>query len=162
MADQPRVKPLSASALFADGAGARTPPAHTVPVTAGDADDSVAWQSPVTATGFPFEITRADLLRGQQRFQIYCTPCHGMVGDGDGMIPQRGFTRPPAFHSDRLRGAPPSYVYNVITNGVGAMWPYATRVSPDDRWRIAAYLKALQLSQYAPVTADDLLRKEAP
>ena len=81
---------------------------------------------------------------------MYCSPCHGILGDGDGMIPERGVTRPPSFHTDRLRGAPPSYVYNVITNGIGTMFPYGDRVEPDDRWRIAAYIKVLQASQYAP------------
>ena len=102
-----------------------------------------------TATRFPFPITRNDLLRGQQQFNIYCTPCHGILGDGDGMIPERGFTRPPSYHTDRLRNAPPTYFYNVITLGIGAMFPYADRVKPEDRWRVAAYIRALQFSQNA-------------
>jgi len=152
MADQPRYKPQAASAFFPDGAIARPPVPHTLARNAPLNDDSRAWQSPITATHFPFEITRADLIRGQERFTIYCSPCHGLLGDGDGMIPERGFTRPPTYHSDRLRNAPPSYIYNVITNGIGAMFPYNDRVDPDDRWRIAAYIQALQLSQFAPLS----------
>jgi len=152
MADQPKVKPLGASPLFADGAGARTPPAHTVAIDAPLQPEPATWESPTTATQFPFAIRRSDLLRGQEQFTIYCSPCHGLLGDGDGMIPQRGFTRPPTYHSERLRHAPPSYFYNVITNGIGAMFPYSDRVSPDDRWRIAAYIRALQLSQGAEIS----------
>jgi mono/diheme cytochrome c family protein len=150
MADQPKVKPLRPSALFADGASARHPPAHTVAIDAPLVPEPSSWKEPSTATQFPFPITRADLLRGQEQFTVYCTPCHGMLGDGDGMIPQRGFARPPSFHTERLRGAPPTYFYNVMTLGIGAMFPYADRVQPDDRWRIAAYIRALQLSQDAP------------
>jgi mono/diheme cytochrome c family protein len=150
MADQPRVKPLRPSALFADGSSARQPPKHTVAIDAPLEPEPESWQSPSTATRFPFRMTRADLLRGQQRFTVYCTPCHGILGDGDGMIPQRGFSRPPSFHTERLRNAPPTYFYNVMTNGIGAMFPYADRVEPEDRWRIAAYIRALQLSQDAP------------
>jgi cytochrome c553 len=147
MADQPHVKPLRPSSLFADGASARHPPDHTVPIDGPLEPEIHSWQEPDTATAFPFKITRNDLLRGQQQFTVYCTPCHGILGDGEGMIPQRGFARPPSYHTDRLRNATPTYFYNVMTNGIGAMFPYSDRVSPDDRWRIAAYIRALQLSQ---------------
>ncbi len=151
MADQPRYKSLSPSAFYADGASARMPVEHAVARDAPLEDDSIAWRTPVTlADHFPFAITRADLLRGRQVFQIDCVACHGILGDGDGMVPQRGFTRPPTFHTDRLRNAPPSYFYNVITNGIGAMYPYNDKVTPDDRWRLAAYIRALQLSQNSP------------
>jgi len=153
MADQKRLKPLGPSPYFANGAASRVPPAHTIPTT-GDADvDNTSWLSPTTATSFPFEITKADLLRGQERFEVNCVACHGYLGDGEGMVPQRGFLHPPTFHSDRLRAAPPSYIYDVMTKGIGAMFPYADRVSPDDRWRIAAYIRALQLADGAPQPA---------
>jgi cytochrome c553 len=100
---------------------------------------------------FPFPITRADLERGRERFNIYCTPCHDYTGNGDGMIVQRGLSHPPSYQIDRLRNAPVGHFVDVMTNGFGAMYSYASRVSPADRWRIAAYIRALQLSQYAPV-----------
>ena len=89
------------------------------------------------------------LARGQQRFQIYCTPCHGRLGNGEGMVVQRGFKHPTSFHVDRLREAPPGYLFDVITNGYGAMSDYASQVPVEDRWAIVAYVKALQLSQHA-------------
>jgi mono/diheme cytochrome c family protein len=96
-------------------------------------------------------VTLALLQRGQERFRIYCTPCHSELGDGQGMIVQRGFPPPPSYHIDRLRRAPPQHFYDVITNGHGAMYSFAERVQPADRWAIAAYIKALQLSQHANV-----------
>ncbi len=164
MADQMKVKPYGESSFYADGAAAR----QLVPHTVSRADDVETpelevgvglnvlgrWQHPLAASvTFPFAITTADLRRGQQEFEIFCTPCHGEAGDGKGMIPERGFTRPSSYHSDRLRKAPPSYFYNVITNGLGAMYPYNDRIGSDDRWRIVAYIRALQLSQYAPVAS---------
>jgi mono/diheme cytochrome c family protein len=99
------------------------------------------------ADTFPFEISKADLLRGQQRFNIYCSVCHGVDGDGNGMIVQRGFTRPPSLHEQRLKDAPAGHFFNVITNGWGAMYSYNDRIYPEDRWRIIAYVRTLQLSQ---------------
>ncbi|MFN8473169.1 MAG: cytochrome c [Anaerolineae bacterium] len=96
---------------------------------------------------FPFEITPAVMLRGQSRFNAFCTPCHGFAGYGDGMIVQRGYAKPPSLHQDRLRQVAPGYFVNVIANGFGQMPDYASQVSPDDRWAIAAYIRALQLSQ---------------
>ncbi len=96
-------------------------------------------------------VTTALLERGQQRFDIYCAPCHGRVGDGKGMIVQRGFPNPPSYHIDRLRDAPSQHFYDVITNGYGVMYSYAARVVPEDRWAIAAYIRALQASQHANV-----------
>jgi mono/diheme cytochrome c family protein len=93
------------------------------------------------------------LVRGQERFNIYCTPCHARVGDGNGMIVQRGFKRPPSFHAQRLRNAPLGYFYDVISNGFGGMPDYASQVRPADRWAIAAYIRALQYSQKAPETS---------
>jgi mono/diheme cytochrome c family protein len=98
-------------------------------------------------TEFPMPITAADLDRGQERFNIYCAVCHGRLGDGEGMIVKRGFRKPPSFHDERLRNAPIGYIFDVETNGFGAMPDYASQVPPDDRWRIIAYIRALQLSQ---------------
>lgn len=103
-------------------------------------------------TEFPMQITEADLDRGQQRFNIYCSVCHGPLGDGGGMIPRRGFRRPPSYHDDRLRNAPVGYFFDVMTNGFGNMPDYSAQVEPADRWRIIAYIRALQLSQHAPVS----------
>jgi mono/diheme cytochrome c family protein len=103
------------------------------------------------ADTFPFPVTRATLDRGRQRYNIYCMPCHGLAGYGDGMVVQRGFSPPPSFHNDRLRQAPVGHFVDVITNGYGAMYSYAARVGPADRWAITAYIRALQLSQHASV-----------
>jgi mono/diheme cytochrome c family protein len=102
-------------------------------------------------TEFPMAIGSADLDRGQERFNIYCAVCHGRLGDGSGMIVKRGFRRPPSFHDERLRNAPIGYFFDVETNGFGAMPDYAAQIPPDDRWRIIAYIRALQLSQRANV-----------
>ena len=104
------------------------------------------------ATTFPFEITADILFRGQERFTIFCTPCHDQVGSGNGMAVRRGFRRgPPSFHIDRLREAPPGHFYDVISNGFGAMNDYAAEIKPRDRWAIVAYIRALQFSQTANI-----------
>ena len=152
MHNQPRYKPLAATTFFDDGRAAR--PAI---------DDTVARGQlrldPARFTGkengkdvdfFPIQITAADLARGQQRFNIFCSPCHGRLGDGHGMIVSRGLRQPPSYHDARLINAPVGHFFDVMTNGYGAMYSYASRVPPDDRWRIAAYIRALQLSQNAP------------
>jgi len=100
-------------------------------------------------TEFPMPITAADLDRGQERFNIYCSVCHGRLGDGSGMIVRRGFRKPPSFHDERLRNAPVGYIFDVETNGFGAMPDYISQIPPEDRWRIIAYIRALQLSQRA-------------
>ena len=101
------------------------------------------------ATTFPFTVTQAVIVRGRERYNIYCAPCHGLLGDGQGMIVQRGFSPPPSFHQQRLRDAPAGHFFDVITNGFGRMYSYASRVEPRDRWAIVAYIRALQLSQNA-------------
>jgi mono/diheme cytochrome c family protein len=98
---------------------------------------------------FPFKVTQEILDRGEERFNINCSHCHGKLGRGDGMIVMRGFKKPPSYHEDRLRQAPASHFYDVMTNGFGAMYPYADQVTPEDRWKIAAYIRVLQLSQRA-------------
>ena len=100
---------------------------------------------------FPFRVTKEVLDRGHQRFEIYCSPCHGLLGDGKGMVVRRGFPAPPSFHSDSLRAKPVGHYVDVMTNGLGRMFSYADRVQPHDRWAIAAYIRALQLSQHAAV-----------
>jgi len=101
------------------------------------------------ATVFPFPVDAAVMARGRERFEIFCTPCHGRTGTGDGMIVQRGYRRPPTYHDDRLRNAPIGHFVDVIANGFGAMPDYSDQVNARDRWAIAAYIRALQLSQHA-------------
>lgn len=105
------------------------------------------------------------LKRGQERYDIYCTPCHSLLGDGNGMIVQRGYKKPPSFHQDRLRNAPLGHFFDVISNGFGAMPDYAAQIKPEDRWAIAAYIRALQRSQHAnegDVAKEDVPRLQAP
>jgi mono/diheme cytochrome c family protein len=106
----------------------------------------------------PIPVTRELLVRGRERFNAFCSPCHGKLGDGNGMIVQRGFPHPPSYHIDRLRQAPDGHFYDVITNGFGVMYSYAARVAPEDRWAITAYIRALQLSQNA--STNDLPAQE--
>jgi mono/diheme cytochrome c family protein len=150
MADQARGKPLAERLTFKDGGVSRLPPEHTVAVGGPVEEEDQSWEHMTTARRFPFEITAADLKRGRERYDAICSPCHGLLGDGDGMIPERGFVRPSSFHTDRLRAVAPSYFYDVMTKGIGAMFPYRERVKADDRWRIAAYIRALQLAAFAP------------
>jgi mono/diheme cytochrome c family protein len=151
MAQQPRVKPLSASDFFKDGRGSRPPVPGTV-ARGQLREDEHLYTGKVggqLAETFPFAITRADLERGRERYNIYCTPCHGYAGDGRGMIVQRGLKAPPSFHIERLQKSPPGHFFDVTSNGLGAMQDYAAQIAPEDRWRIAAYIRALQLSQNA-------------
>ena len=151
MHDQPRYEAFEASDTFADGRSARPPIAGTV--ARGQLRDDELFETGRTADGFsdafPFPVTVEVMDRGEQRYEIYCTPCHGRTGAGDGMIVQRGLRRPPSFHIDRLRNERHGYLYDVITRGFGAMPDYAAQISVRDRWAIVAYLRALQLSQNA-------------
>lgn len=153
MHDQPRYKSLAASEFFGDGRSARPPVDGTV--ARGHLRIDKARYSGKTnnvdVTEFPFPITKADLSRGQERFNIYCSPCHSRTGDGNGMIVQRGFRRAASYHTAKLINAPVGHFFDVMTNGFGAMPSYASRVEPDDRWRIAAYIRVLQLSQNARI-----------
>lgn len=115
--------------------------------------DTAAGATTDQRSGMPFPVTQAVLERGQQQFNVYCSPCHSRLGDGRGMIVQRGLRPPPSYHTERLRNAPLSHFYDVMTNGFGAMYSYAARIAPEDRWAIAAYIRALQLSQHAPLDA---------
>lgn len=153
---QPKQEPLDESEFYADGAANRPLVPGTIARGHLREDDAyfVGAANGKWLDGFPAGITvDKDLLsRGQERYNIYCTPCHGRIGDGQGMIAKRGFTlkRPVGnYHTDRLRKMPVGHFYDVITNGYGAMFSYASRVEPQDRWAIVAYIRALQLSQYA-------------
>jgi mono/diheme cytochrome c family protein len=158
---QPKYKGFEPSTFFADGRSAR--PAVPGTVARGELrTDELLYTgkiSGVVADVFPFTITRKDLERGQQRYNIYCSPCHDYTGSGNGMIVQRGFPPPPSYHIDRLMKVPVGHFFDVMTNGYGTMYSYAARVSPEDRWRIAAYIRALQLSQDA--TLKDVPPQEA-
>jgi hypothetical protein len=151
MHNQPRYKPLGGSAFFEDGRASRPPVEGTVPRGYARTDEHF-YTGKVNGRlveTFPFPITRRVLERGRERYDIFCAPCHGRDGYGEGMIVQRGFRRPPSFHTDRLRRAPVGHFFDVITNGFGTMYGYASRIPPEDRWAIIAYIRALQLSQNA-------------
>jgi mono/diheme cytochrome c family protein len=152
MYDQPKDKPLAASPLWADGRASRPREPDTVVFSSGPlADVSSGERGVVSAPAHGVVYTRAALTRGRERLDIYCAPCHGVAGDGNGYITLRGFPHPPTYHSDRLRAAPDEHFFDVITHGYGVMYPYADRVAPDDRWAIIAYIRALQLSQNATI-----------
>jgi hypothetical protein len=148
MGNQPKNKPLSPSDFFADGRSVRMPVENTVSRSSMDNDQLMVTKD---STNFPMPVDDALLERGQERYRIFCSPCHGIQGDGSGMIVMRGMKRPPTYHQDRLRQAPNGYIYDVITNGFGQMYNYAAQVPPRDRWAIVAYVRALQLSRNARV-----------
>ena len=154
MAVQPSYKPLAESNFFDDKRASRPLVDGTIP--RGDLhDDEQLYEGKVDgklADTFPFPITREVLERGQERYDIYCAPCHDRMGTGDGMIVRRGYRAPPSYHIDRLREAAPGHFFDVISHGFGVMPDYAQQVSVRDRWAIAAYIRALQLSQYAKVS----------
>ncbi|MGC3967468.1 MAG: cytochrome c [Pirellulales bacterium] len=149
MYDQPKIEPLEPNEFFADGRSARPLPTGAVPRT----PTSTRPLPRASGTGFPLVVNQALLERGMQRYMIYCTPCHGRTGDGDGMIVLRGYRRPPTLHSDRMRGLPDQHFYDVMTEGFGVMPSYRKQVPSDDRWAITAYIRALQLSRHAPSSA---------
>ena len=153
MHDQPKYTAYKPSDFFADGRSARPLVEGTIAQGHLNEDDllytgRIAGQP---ATMFPFAVDEALMRRGRERYDIFCSPCHGLTGEGDGMVVQRGYRRPPSFHVDRLRQAPPGHVYDVISSGFGAMPDYAAQIPVRDRWTIAAYMSALQLSQSANV-----------
>jgi len=152
MHDQPKYIPLRPSEFFTDGRSARPIPEGTV--ARGHLNEDTLFYTGRGPDGkpadtFPFPVTKAVVLRGQQRFNVYCTPCHDRTGSGNGMIVRRGYRRPPTYHSDRLRQVTNGYLYDVITSGFGAMQDYAAQIPPGDRWAIVSYIRALQLSQQA-------------
>jgi mono/diheme cytochrome c family protein len=156
MHDTPRYEPLEASTFFADGRSSRMLVANTVPrgLLREDTHLNEGRIDGKLATTFPMPVTAEVMARGQERFNVFCSPCHGRTGSGNGMVVQRGFRAPPSYHEDRLRNAPVGYFFDVMTNGFGAMQDYSAQVPVADRWAIAAYIRALQLSQRA--TVDDV------
>lgn len=176
MVDQPRYKPLARSTFFADGRASRLPPAGTVP--RGQLQEDTAFYTGRDAQGplkelpvvfdaarkqaeagteehFPMVFSDRDdwkafLMRGQDRYRVFCAPCHGQDGHGQGMIVRRGMKRPPSYHEERLRTIPIGHFFDVMTNGFGVMFDYSDRINPRDRWAIAAYIRTLQLSQGVP------------
>ena len=151
MHDQPKYTPLRSTPFFGDVRSAR-------PLIAGTVARGQLHEDPFLETGkignadataFPFPVDAAVMARGRERFEIFCSPCHGRTGTGDGMIVQRGYRRPPTYHDDRLRNAPIGHFVDVMANGFGAMPDYSDQVNARDRWAIAAYIRALQLSQHA-------------
>ena len=156
---QPKVRPLAESDFFTDGQGSRPLVPNTVARGHARLDDAyyTAIQNGKLVDAFPFPIGKAEIKRGQERFNIYCSPCHGRLGDGKGFIALRGLAlrRPPAsFHDPKIVKLPVGHYFDVMTNGFGVMYPYASRVEPADRWKIAAYIRVLQRSQMA--TAADV------
>jgi mono/diheme cytochrome c family protein len=151
MHDAPRYEPLEASTFFPNGSGSRMLVTDTI--ARGQLNDDRHLYEGVEngqpAQTFPMPVTAEVMARGQERFNVFCAPCHGRTGLGDGMIVQRGFRRPPSFHEDRLREAPVGYLFDVMTNGFGAMQDYSAQVPVADRWAIAAYMRALQTSRSA-------------
>jgi hypothetical protein len=149
MHDQPKHKPLEASKFFEDEMSARPLIAGTV--ARGHLRTNTTFFEGLVGTNLvqeiPLKLTRELLERGQERFNIHCSVCHGLTGEGNGMIVQRGFPQPPSLHIDRLRDAPVGYFYRVMTYGYGVMFSYGSRVTPEDRWAIVGYIRALQLSQ---------------
>ena len=171
MVTQPKYKPLQPSTFFANGQSARPFEPGTIArgqlrihpaFDTGEVDGKLVSHIPLKGfdpgetldPSFAIEARRGALERGRERYNIFCAPCHAKTGDGNGMIVQRGFSRPPSFHIDRLRQAPAGHYFHAITHGFGAMSSYASRIPPADRWAIVAYIRALQLSQNAPTLAD--------
>jgi mono/diheme cytochrome c family protein len=159
---QPRYNPYDPTDFFGDGQSARLPVPGTVPrgeLKLGPQEllytGKVGGQP---SEAFPYPVTKEMVERGRERYNVFCSPCHGFSGEGDGMIVQRGFRHPPSLHDDRLRTAPAGHYFDVITNGFGVMYPYGYRVPPRDRWAIIAYIRALQLSRQVPI--DDVPEAE--
>ena len=164
MWDQPKYKPLRPSKFFADGSSR---PLVEGTVARGYArTDELLYAGEINgklADKFPFAVNAGVVKRGQDRFNIFCSPCHGRLGNGDGMIVRRGFPRPNSFHADSVRSLPAGFYFDVITNGFGRMYSYAPSVPVEDRWAIVAYIRALQLSQHTSVNdLDQTERRQIP
>ncbi len=156
MHDAPRYEPLEASTFFADGRSARLPVVNTI-ARGQLREDTLLYEGKIggqLVDEFPMPVTAEVMARGQERFNVFCSPCHGRTGQGNGMVVQRGFRAPPSYHEDRLRNAPVGYFFDVMTHGFGVMSDYSAQVPVADRWAIAAYIRALQYSQHA--TVDDV------
>lgn len=153
MHDAPSYDPLQATTFFANGAASRTLVPNTVARGHLRADE-LLYTGKINgqvANEFPMPVTKQVLDRGEERFNVYCAPCHGRTGEGNGMVVQRGFRQPPSYHDERLRNVPVGYFFDVMTNGFGAMQDYSAQVTVPDRWAIAAYIRVLQLSRSATV-----------
>jgi mono/diheme cytochrome c family protein len=153
MHDQPKYIPLRESTFFTDHRSERPPVPGTI--ARGQLhDDALTYTGKMNGADsdvFPFPVDAAVMTRGRERFDIYCSPCHGRTGQGDGMVVRRGYRRPPTYHQDRLRNAPVGHFFDVMTNGFGAMPDYAAQIRVTDRWAIAAYIRALQMSEHASI-----------
>ena len=167
MHNGPGAQPLRESVFFKNGSSAR--PLVEGTVARGTLQDDVSFftgkNGAAEVDALPFALTAEVLDRGEQRFGIYCTPCHGVTGQADGMIVRRGYRQPPSFHIDRLRQVPLGHFYDVMSNGFGAMPDYKAQIAPRDRWAIAAYVRALQLSQHAvaaELSAEDRQKLSQP
>ena len=164
MRNQPKVDPLERSDAFAYDQSARPVVDHTVPR---EAPAERTWietgtlEDGAIVVRMPQPVTAALLERGRDQFDVYCSPCHGVVGDGEGMVVRRGFPRPPSFHTEQLRQAPDGYFFDVITNGKGDMYAYGPQVEPADRWAIIAYIRVLQMSQHTPAETLSPAEEEA-
>ncbi len=166
MREQPSVQPYEPNATFEHHQSARPLPEGTVArghgpeqLGAGEAADHASgrlqpsgesWEAGA-AGRYPLEVDLEFVERGREEYETFCEPCHGAVGRGAGIVVRRGMVQPPSYHTARLREESPSYYYDVMTGGFGRMFSYASRVPPRDRWAIAAYIEALQLSQHAPI-----------
>jgi mono/diheme cytochrome c family protein len=153
MYDQPKYKALGESDFFTDRRAARPPVPGAVPAAAAsDAGVATGTRDGALVPDLPVPLTRALLFRGRERYDIYCSPCHDRVGTGDGMVVRRGYRPPPSFHVDRLRQVAIGHFFDVMTHGFGSMPDYASQIPEEDRWAIAAYIRALQYSQDAPLS----------
>ena len=150
MALQPKDRPLAPSDFFNDGRSERPLLENTVARGSATENEMVVSKE---SNSFPLPVNQELLERGENRYKIFCTPCHGLQGDGNGMVAMRGMKHPPSYHQDRLRQVPTGYIYDVITNGFGAMYGYSAQIPPRDRWAIVAYIRALQLSRQANIAA---------
>ena len=155
MHNQPKYRPLRASEFFKDGSSAR--PLVDGTVARGTLQEDEAFFTGKVGTvlvkELPFPVDQAVLDRGQQRYDIYCAPCHDGTGSGNGMVVQRGYRKPPSFHEERLRAVEAGHYFDVMTNGFGAMPDYRAQIAPRDRWAITAYIRALQLTPGASAPA---------
>lgn len=164
MHNQPKYRPLRASTFFENTSSAR--PLVEGTIARGTLQTDAAFftgkNGAMLVSELPFPVTQEVLDRGQQRFNIYCTPCHDATGSGNGLVVQRGYPRPQTYHSDRLRQIEVGYFFDVMTNGFGRMPDYKAQITPRDRWNIAAYIRALQLSQHATAAQADAAEKLVP
>ena len=152
MQNQPRLNPMRSSTFLGEALSRAPVPGTIARDQTGSSYFYTGYDGLNVGNQIPFPVTRDVLERGRERYNIYCAPCHARSGDGDGMIVQRGFRRPPSYHIDRLRQAPLGHFFDVITNGFGAMPDYSSQIAPHDRWAIAAYIRVLQFSQDAPAS----------